>query len=121
MLIQSDSIPGNLRRLYDYHISRRTRPTFNDIFSLLRSEIRTFDQTIIVIDALDECNNDNGVQKYLVHRLLELQDLNKMNLLVTSCFVHQIESCFQRAAQVEIRANEEDVRSYIRGNMSRLL
>jgi Cdc6-like AAA superfamily ATPase len=117
MLIQRDSIPDNLQRLYDHHISRRTRPTFDDVFSLLRSEIRTFDQTFVVIDALDEYNNDNGVQEYMVHRLLELQDLSEMNLLVTSRFVHQIESYFQRAVQVEIRANEEDVRSYIRGNM----
>jgi len=117
MLIQRDSIPDNLQRLYDHHISRRTRPTFDDVFNLLRSEIRTFDQTFVVVDALDEYNNDNDIQKYMVHRLLELQELSKMNLLVTSRFAHQIESYFQQAAQVEIRADGEDVRRYIRGNM----
>jgi hypothetical protein len=117
MLIQRNSIPDNLQRLYDHHISRRTRPTFDDVFNLLRSEIRTFDQTFVVVDALDEYNNDNGIQKYMVHRLLELQELSKMNLLVTSRFVHQIEAYFQQAAQVEIRADGEDVRRYIRGNM----
>jgi hypothetical protein len=74
----------------------------------------------VLVDALDECSDDDGTRRVLLSKLHILQATNAVSLMVTSHFVLKIQQEFQSAIQLEIRASDEDVQRYLKGQMSRL-
>ena len=56
----------------------------------------------------------------MLAKLRSLQASNGINLLVTSRFLPKIVKAFKSDPQLEIRANETDVKKYLDGQMFRL-
>jgi len=71
----------------------------------------------IVVDALDECPEDNGTRAGLVTELRSLP--GTVNLMVTSRDLTSIARVFLGAKRLDIRANTQDLRRYIQGRISR--
>jgi hypothetical protein len=71
----------------------------------------------MVVDALDECPEGKGSRESLLRELKALQPI--VSLMVTSRFIDTIAREFQRAIQLEISANVEDICAYVRGRISR--
>jgi hypothetical protein len=114
------SVPENIRTLYEFHERQRTRPPLAAILEALIYVAALYSQTFIIADALDECNDlDNNRQKFL-SAILDIQRKTDTNIFVTSRINHTIAKFFEDALCLEIRANTDDIKSYIDGQMSLL-
>ena len=117
-LIQSNStISNEISSLYHDHIKKQKRPTLDQWFKLLQSEVQRFSKVFIIIDALDECPESKGTRDSFLAEIRKLQP--SIHLLVTSRHIPTIECEFEKAAQVEIRARDEDVRRYLERRIKR--
>lgn len=70
---------------------------------------------MIVVDALDECPESNGAREYLLRGLQKL--VPKVHLLVTSRYDGSIEHGLESAGRLEIRANDDDIKTYLGARM----
>ena len=94
--------------LYSKHMSKKTRPSLDEINCLLQSEVRRFSRVFVVIDALDECTECEAT--ILLRELRKL--LSHIHLLVISRHVKYIESELDQEACLEIFAHDEDIERY---------
>lgn len=97
--------------LYHDHRQKQTRPTLAEWSKWLQFEVRRPSNVFIVIDALDECPESEGTRESFLAAIQKLQPT--IRLLITSRHIPTIERVFEMAAQVEIRASDEDVRRYL--------
>ena len=110
-LVQGQSVVSDdIIAAYKRHSHKQTRPSLAEYSELLQSEVRRFSKVFIVIDALDECSEGGGIRGFLP----EIRKLpSNMHLLVTSRYITDIEDEFEKVARLEIRASNEDVKSYV--------
>lgn len=102
-------VSDNVKAIYEHHFVRGTRPTHDEFRRALQSEIGT-SCAYIVVDALDEFpERDQG---YLIKELQSLGDT--IHLMVTSRPLTSIGQHFQYATHIDIRANDSDIRKYIK-------
>ena len=109
-------LSDEITSLYHRHIKKQTRPTINELSGLLQSEINRFLRVFVVIDALDECPQGKDARDIFLSEVQKLQP--GIHLLVTSRHDTQIEREFGNAARLEIRANDSDVRKYLKGRIA---
>lgn len=120
-LLQSQSsLSNDVKNLSERHINKGSRPTLDEVSSALHLEIDRYSRVYILVDALDECTDDDDARGRLLSRLHELQAKMAVNLMVTSRMIHKIQQEFESAPQLEIRASDEDVKIYLGGQMGRL-
>ena len=108
-------ISDTVESLYKRHVERNTRPTFEEYTRALQSEIKTFSRVFVVVDALDECLEDNRSDLLTALRSLG----NTVNLMVTSRDLSSIAKYFPRTKRLDIYATNEDVQRYIEGRITR--
>lgn len=79
---QCVNVPKPLEALYHRSKDGRQQPTIDSLMSILQYMLRTFQQTFIIIDALDECKE----REELFKMLREIVDWNfdGLHLLATS-------------------------------------
>jgi hypothetical protein len=104
-------ISDDILSLYRQHGKKQTRPTLRELSELLQLEVHRLSKVFIVIDALDECRESNGTRDSFVAEIRKLQPT--IHLLITSRYISTMEREFEKAARVEIRASDEDVRRYL--------
>lgn len=116
-LIQKQSKASvDVKSLYNKHIKKNTRPELGELVKALQSDIKSYSKVFIIADALDECPEDNSVRQ---HILAELRSLTAaLNLMFTSRYLTAIEREFQVARRLDIQADDDDIRQYIRGRIS---
>jgi hypothetical protein len=112
------NIPDNLKCLYGQHIYKQTRPTLDEVSRILQSEIRNYSRVFLVIDALDECLDDN--RQIVLSKIRAIQAAGSISLMATSRPIPKVTQGFHQSVQLEIRASDEDVRRYIEGQMFRM-
>ena len=96
--------------MYRSHTFKQTHPTLAEHLKLLQLEIRRFSKVFIVVDALDECSENDGIRGFFpeVRKLLL-----SIHLLVTSRHIANIEREFERAIRSGARASDEDIKNYL--------
>ena len=114
------SIPESIKQLYKRHKDKRTRPLLDEISKALHSVVTDYSRAFIIIDALDECKVSDGVRRKFLSEIFNLQAKTRASLFVTSRYIPEIMKEFEGSISLEIRANDEDVRRYLDGHMSRL-
>jgi Cdc6-like AAA superfamily ATPase len=115
------SLPQTLRKLYETHQSRRTRPSLEEVSQTLQSVVSEYSKAFIIIDAVDECQDSCGDRKRLLAGLFSLQVKTGLCLLATSRFIPSIQKEFEgRSTRMEIRASDYDLKRYIAENITRL-
>ena len=115
------SAPQSLKRLYQIHRSKGTRPLFEEVMQALQSVISKYSKAFIVVDALDECRDADGSRKQLLQGLFNLQAKIGASLFATSRSIPVIEKQFEgRSTRLEIRASEYDLQRYTDENIKRL-
>ena len=112
--------PRPLEQLYEAHIEAKTRPSLGEIFDTLKAVLTTSSTLFIIVDALDECTNENGTRSQLLDKLCALQSDFDVRLLATSRLLPQVQCLFDCADMLEIRASEEDIKRYVNGQIYRL-
>lgn len=80
----TESLPKGLKELYANHTPRKSRPTIYELLKILENVVSSDRRTFIVVDALDECQNDNGCRSKFVAHIFELQDKGRLNFFATS-------------------------------------
>ena len=111
------AISDNVKWIYKYHSDRNTFPTLDELTRALESEIEMYSKVFIIVDALDECREDDGTRANLLQALRSLA--GTVNLMVTSRDLPSIAREFQRTKRLDIRANDSDVQRYIEGRIAR--
>lgn len=114
------SLPNSVKYLYDSHKDKRTRPLFDEISRALQLVAAMYSRVFIIIDAIDECQANNGCRSRFLTEIFYLQTIVGVNLFTTSRFIPEIREKFKECISLEIRASEEDVRKYLDGHMFRL-
>jgi hypothetical protein len=105
-----------VKSLYTRHKKDCTRPTLNELTSVLALEIGALSKVFIVVDALDECREDDASRAKLL-KVLRLLPKN-VNLMVTSRNLPTIAEDFDKAERLDIRATGEDVTTYVNSRIS---
>jgi hypothetical protein len=107
-----DAIPEHIRTLYVKHQRGGTPPLLDEVRAALTREIGTYSKIFVVVDALDECPDD-GIRESLLKELRSL----KVRLLVTSRDIPSITQHFRDATRLDISADDQDMREYIKGRI----
>jgi|ERR1700722_4661736 len=116
MVQDCSTISDGVKSFYDLHRRRATRPTLDQLTGVLISEIQTYSKVFIVVDALDECQEDDATRAMLLEVLRSLP--GQVNLLVTSRDLPSIARDFEGTKRLHIRAKDNDVRAYIEGRIA---
>ncbi|KAL2803315.1 hypothetical protein BJX63DRAFT_77013 [Aspergillus granulosus] len=112
-------LPEAISSLYQDHITRGTRPSYDDLSNGLQSLIEPSRQYFIIIDALDECSRANGMLKSVLSELFRLQNYGQVFLCATSRPIPDIAKHFDGAVHFDAQAAENDLRSYVDSYMPR--
>lgn len=112
-------LPRRVEDLYLRHRDRGTRPSTDELKSVLHSLVCDYQRTFVVIDALDECGD---AYDQLSDELFMLQgrDGSNVSILATTRHIPRITNRFSTCPQLEIRANNDDIERYLDSNMSTL-
>src|ERR1700722_1748401 len=108
------AISDHVKSFYERHRRRYTHPTLDQLTNVLISEIQTYSKVFIVVDALDECREDDETRLLEVLRSLPQQ----VNLMVTSRNLPSIGRQFEGAKRLHIRAKDDDMKVYIEGRIA---
>ncbi|KIM30727.1 hypothetical protein M408DRAFT_269568, partial [Serendipita vermifera MAFF 305830] len=105
-----DGIPlsENIKSLHRKHIERKTRPTIAEISDLINTEMERFSKIFVIVDALDECSEENQCRAFFFKQLRALQSL--AHLMITSRPEINPTAEFMR---LEIAANKADLARYV--------
>jgi hypothetical protein len=121
-LVQSRAdIAVPVTSLYHHHSKRKSRPSLDEIFTALLTVCSNHARVYVVMDALDECTDQDGTRSQLIEKLRELQMRTNVRLLSTSRFIPEITEKFRLDPMLlEVRASEEDVKRFVAGQIPRL-
>ncbi|KAJ5666742.1 hypothetical protein N7462_011151 [Penicillium macrosclerotiorum] len=117
LTIQCPSIPDQIKKAYAAHSKKGTSPSFPEYLDLLTRQMTLFKRTYIIVDALDECTEANGVRDELLEGILQLPTFT--SVLVTSRHIPTIEEYFQDAVKLPIRAHEDDINLHVRSRLAK--
>ena len=120
---QQASIPDSVKTLHDDCRDKHKRPSHDEILSALHSVSTVYSRIFIIVDALDECQVTNGCRTKLLSGIFELQASQagvEVNIFSTSRYDPEILERFKESISLEIRAKDEDVQTYLDGNIARL-
>jgi hypothetical protein len=109
------AVSDNVRSFYTLHQRQGTRPILSQLITTLRQEIESYSKVFIITDALDECTEAKD-RAILLRELRSLSPL-KVNLLVTSRKLQSIEEHFMEIPRLDIRADDEDVKKFVEGEL----
>ncbi|KAI0509002.1 hypothetical protein F5B22DRAFT_376084 [Xylaria bambusicola] len=111
-----------VRLLYEYHETRNSRPSFQELCDTLHVLTKSYSRVFIVVDALDELQMQNdSLRSTLIDELLNLWSNFEVNILVTSRFIPEITARFEKGVtKVEIRARNDDITKYMDGKLPTL-
>jgi hypothetical protein len=113
------SIAQPLSSLYDQHRPKRTRPLLEELLSVLHSVLAKYSKVYVVLDALDECSEQDGTRSQLLRLCRRLQQKYDLRLMATSRQIPDILEEFKNTPLVEVRASDSDLKRFVMGNMSR--
>ncbi|GLA79846.1 hypothetical protein AtubIFM56815_000650 [Aspergillus tubingensis] len=119
---QDRQLMQGLQTLYGRHSTSGTQPSTREMVEILCS-MSSDRQVYVVIDALDEFQSPMKGPTKFISELFRIQDATGLNILATSLFAPEIQKMFRErhgCSSLEIRATDEDVRSYIQGNNTSL-
>jgi Cdc6-like AAA superfamily ATPase len=105
----------HIEQLHKQHADRGTKPSVGDICNTLQAVLNHYPTVYIVIDALDECQE--STRRQLLANLHDLRTGLDVRLMATSRFMPEIESSFEGALRLEIKATQEDVKRFVAGQL----
>ncbi|KAJ7578114.1 hypothetical protein C8J56DRAFT_869025, partial [Mycena floridula] len=98
-----------------HEASRNTRPSLSDLQRALEAQVAVYSSVYIVVDALDECSDIDATRETFMDALQSLPAT--VHLLVTSRDIFSIAQQFLGKPRIEVRARDEDLRTYIKGRL----
>jgi hypothetical protein len=121
-LVLDQPLGEEIEHSYDSHAKFRTMPTHDEVYSLVRRQIRTLSSVYIIVDALDELDDDLNHRRAFIEDLesllkwSETEEMSKVHLLVTSRLSH----CpLAKSAVVRFTAKLSDIKAFVDDAVSR--
>ena len=101
--------------MYDYHQKKKSKPSFDEVSKALAAAVSCYPQVFIILDALDECSEEDGCRHRMLNELSRLTD--DANIMMTSRQNVNIERYFDRLQHLNIIADAEDLRQYLEARL----
>jgi Cdc6-like AAA superfamily ATPase len=122
LLQEQPNLPTAFQSLYQRHFHKNTRPSVEELRILLHSVTEAYSKVSIVVDALDECTNDDRTRDSLLSELFLLQSRSRatVSLFFTTRFIPEILDQFKYCVRRVIRASDHDINKYLDSHISRL-
>ena len=120
LIVQETELPDGLESLFQNCSKARMRPGLESLLDVLKNETSSgARRTHIVIDALDECTNREGLLDGLA-KLYSLSDL-RLNILVTSRKENDIKDAFKSLPSLCIKDSDiaKDVELYVKSEIEK--
>ncbi|KAI9853123.1 MAG: hypothetical protein M1824_001536 [Vezdaea acicularis] len=102
---------SDLKPFCNRHWRQNTRPSLSEISKVLQNVLTSHDRVFVVIDALDECPEKDGIRATFLRWLKDL--VKNMSMVVLSRPNVHIDQEFKGVTRLEIRATEEDIVTYL--------
>ncbi|KAJ7194542.1 hypothetical protein GGX14DRAFT_328154, partial [Mycena pura] len=114
LMTSGSAVPDSLSSLYNCFKSRLSHADLSDLTSALRSQLQLYSRVYLVIDALDECSDSTRDQ--FVSTIHALAESDCLHVLITSRDISSVVQEFinDSTPRIDIRANEEDIHTYIK-------
>ena len=114
---QSPSAPRALESLFSSCMNGERQPSTDELLETLRQIVQAFDETFIVLDALDECQE----RQELLEDIKKIVDwkLEKLHILVTSRREKDIEETLEPLVRdqgvicIQSALVNDDIRAYV--------
>ncbi|XPS71034.1 hypothetical protein M3J07_003222 [Ascochyta lentis] len=120
-LVQNHStLAKSVIELYERHSEGGTKPPTDEMRDTLQAAVAEFTTTYIVVDALDECSDSNGTRRQPLAQLRLIQSNTGLQLMTTSRPLPEIMALFSTATTLKVRADPDDVKQYVTGQLDRL-
>ncbi|KAL9082941.1 MAG: hypothetical protein Q9165_008722 [Trypethelium subeluteriae] len=108
-----------------YKLKRRqetcgTTSSIDEIVSILKSVMGKLDTVYIVIDALDECSDQDGSCTVLLETLFDLRYDGDLRLMCTSRYMPEITGKFKGCLLQDIQALDADIEDFVQAQFSSL-
>lgn len=127
LALQQREMPSDIRELYCKHHNGHGPLVLEEALHLLLRCVNLFRKCFILVDALDEYLNEGMDDEThipeisLIARLQKIQqerkDKNSFRLFITSRENHFIRDQLQGCGQLDIRAVDSDIESYLRARV----
>jgi hypothetical protein len=108
-LLWKKPIPVAVHTSYEQHRTKKTKPTLNDLCSMLNSAIAQYSKVYFVVDALDEYPEDHC--NSLIQSLIKLGPTS--SVMITSRPNISVKSFFPDLQTLDILATDEDITHFI--------
>jgi Cdc6-like AAA superfamily ATPase len=112
------SLPDCVKQIYSQCGAKEKPPSLDDLSGVLQSLAAMYSRVFIIVDALDECRASEAGR--FLSAIFSLQAKTGVNIFATSRPIPDIEREFKGYPSCKILANDEDVRKYLDGHMSKL-
>lgn len=112
-------ISEQLHALYARYSNLQKRPTVDELVKVIHSIRSVYSRVLVIIDALDECQETDGNRALLLSTILRLQ-ADGANIFLTSRFDSDVLEILSGSISLEIRARDEDVHDYLTGRIDHL-
>ncbi|KAK4695531.1 hypothetical protein P7C71_g2236, partial [Lecanoromycetidae sp. Uapishka_2] len=106
-------ISDEMTALHRKHVLNKTRPTISELSRSLKQELRSFSDVFIIVDAIDECTEVNGVRDRVLTEISGLHENPNIHLMLTSRPLAGLETRFRDPARLEIIASDSDIEKYL--------
>jgi hypothetical protein len=101
------------KKLYYEHHEKGTIPSVSEVFDVLCSAIGDYSKVHIIVDAIDEY--PEAQRQTLLEYLVMMG--STVNMMITSRPHIRPDGCLPNLEALEIRANEDDIRRYVEGQI----
>jgi hypothetical protein len=113
-------MPNSVKELHNRHKDKQTRPSRNELYTALQSVTAIYIRAFIIVDALDKCTAADGCRATLLSEIFNIQAKSGINIFATSRINDEIAKLFDATPCLKIHASDEDVKTYLNGQMLRL-
>ncbi|KAL6696840.1 ankyrin repeat-containing domain protein [Trichoderma pleuroticola] len=108
-----------IQSFYERHKEEGSRPLIEELVHLLQVITSLFSRAYVVIDALDECDDNDYSRTRLLNSLFAAQKKG-LNICATSRNVHAIQQRFEDAIKWQVIPSENDIFSFLDRRMAQL-
>ncbi len=111
LLQKSSDIPFEVKKAFEVHSKRQSSPSLPEYVELLQMQMKSFTRVYVIIDALDECTQANGVRDDLFEGVMMLPTC--ASIMITSRYIPDIEIMLEGVLRLDIGAHDEDVHLHV--------
>lgn len=108
----------SVRKLYNKHKSRNTRPSSSELSNVLSSAAGLYSRVFIVVDALDEC--EVSCRSSFLSEIFHLQGATGISFFATSRYIPDIEKKFIGCLEKPIIIPDEDIRNFVDNHITHM-